>query len=37
MCVGHYEMKPFIYENFMEKNKCISTNDKLENGPVYLN
>ena len=24
-CVGHYEIKPPLYENFTEKNKCIHT------------
>ena len=35
-CVGHYEIKPPIYEKFIEKNKCIRTNDMLENGLMYL-
>ena len=37
LCVGHYEMKPpILYENFMENNKCICTNGKLENEFMYL-
>ena len=36
MCMGHYEIKPPIYEKFIEKNKCIHTNDMLENGLMYL-
>ena len=35
-CVGHYEINPPIYEKLIEKNKCICTNDKLENGLIYL-
>ena len=34
-CVGDYEIKPPIYENFLEKNKCIHTNDRVENGLTY--
>ena len=33
---GDYENKPPIYWNFMEQNKCIRTNGKLENGLMYL-
>ena len=36
MCMGHYEIKPPIYKIFVEKNKCLHTNDMLENGLVYL-
>ena len=32
MCMGHYEIKSPIYEKFLEKNECIHTNNKLENG-----
>ena len=30
MCVGHYEIKPLIYEEFIEKNNCICTKGMLE-------
>ena len=33
--MGHYEIKPPAYEKFIEKTKCIPTNDKLENGLIY--
>ena len=36
MCVGDYEIKPPLYKNFIEKMKCICTNDRLENGLMYL-
>jgi hypothetical protein len=36
MCVGHYEIKPLIYEKFIEKNKCICTHGKLGNGVKCL-
>ena len=36
MCVGHYEIKPPIYENFIEGNIYIYTNGVLENGLMYL-
>ena len=36
MCVGHYEITPPIYKKFVEKNKCLCTNGKLENGLRYL-
>ena len=36
MCMGHYAIKPPIYEKFTMKNKCIRTNGKLENGFLYL-
>ena len=32
---GECEIKP-TYDNFIEKNKCIRTNDRLENRLVYL-
>ena len=36
-CVGHYEIKPPINEKFIiEKNKCIHTSGRLENGLMYL-
>ena len=35
-CVGCYEIKPDIYKNFIEKQKCICTNGGLENGLMYL-
>ena len=28
--LGHYEMKPPIYDKFVEKNKCIHTYNMLE-------
>ena len=31
MCLGHYEIKPLVYEKLIEKNKCIRTYDTLEN------
>ena len=34
--MGHYENRPPIYEKVIEKNKCICTNDMLENGLMYL-
>ena len=34
--VGHYEIKPPIYEKFMKNKKCICTNGMLENGLMYL-
>ena len=34
--MGHYEMKPNIYEKFKEKNKRIGTNGMLEKGFMYL-
>ena len=30
-CVGRCEIKPPIYEKFIEKNNCIRTNGMLEN------
>ena len=37
MCVGHYEIIRPIYENFIEKNKCVRTNGMLENGSyIYI-
>ena len=36
MYVSHNEIKPPIYEKFIEKNKCIHTIDMLENGLVNL-
>jgi hypothetical protein len=36
MCMGHYGIKPPIYMYFMEENECICTNNKLENGLMYL-
>jgi hypothetical protein len=35
-CVGHYEIEPDVYKNFIEKNKCIRTNIMLENELMYL-
>lgn len=38
LCVGHYEIKPPIYEEITHKNnKCIRTNDKLESGLMHFN
>ena len=34
--MGHYEIKPPMYEKFMEKNKCIHTNGMLESRLMYL-
>ena len=34
--VGYYEIKPPIYEEFLEKKKCTHTKYKLENGFIYL-
>ena len=36
MYMGHYEMKPLIYGKFMKRNKCIHTNNMLENGFMSL-
>ena len=36
MCMAHYELKPAMYERFVEKNKCIRTKDMLENGLMYF-
>ena len=36
VCVGPYENQSPIYETFIEKNKCIHTNNILENGLMYL-
>ena len=36
MCVGHHGIKPNVYGNFMEKNKCIRTNGRLKKGIMYL-
>ena len=33
---GHYEIKPPIYKKFLKKNKCIHSNNMLENGLIYL-
>ena len=33
--MGYYEIKLPVYENFMEKNKCVRTNDMLENRLMY--
>ena len=30
-CVGQHDFKSTIHEKFIEENKCIRTNDKLEN------
>ena len=30
-CVGQFKIKLPIYKKFMEENKCISTNDELDN------
>ena len=35
-CVVCYEINPFVYEKFIEKNICIRTNGTLNNGLVYL-
>ena len=35
-CMGHYEIKHPIYKKFIEKNKCMQINGRLENGLVYL-
>ena len=35
MCLGHYEVKSPIHENFTADNKCIHTNGGLENGLMY--
>ena len=34
-CVGHNEIESPIYEEFIEKNKCLRTNGMLENELVY--
>ena len=36
MCMGDYEIKPPIYDKFIEKNECIRTNGRLENRLMYL-
>ena len=35
--VGDYEIKPPIYKSFIEKNKCMHTNGRLENGLNVIN
>ena len=35
-CVGHYEIKPPIYDRFVEKKKCVRTNGILENGLMHF-
>ena len=32
MCMSHYEIKPHVYKEFIEKNKCMRTYGMLENG-----
>ena len=34
--MGHYEIEPPMYEKFIKKNKCLCTNNKPENGLMYL-
>ena len=36
MCVGDCEKKPLIHKNFVEKIKYICTDNRLENGLMYL-
>jgi hypothetical protein len=36
MCVDNYEIKSHVYEKFVEENKHLHTNGRLENGLVYL-
>jgi len=36
MCMSHYEMKPCVYEKFVEEKECIRTNGMLVNIFVYL-
>ena len=35
-CMGHYEIKPPIYEKFIKENKCICANGMLENEHMSL-
>ena len=35
--VGHYEFESPIYKRFVEKNKCIHTNDRLDTKHFNLN
>lgn len=35
-CVGDYEIKPHAYITFIKKNKCICTDNMLENELMYL-
>ena len=35
-CLGHYEIKPPMYEKFIWKNKCICIDGRLENELTYL-
>ena len=35
-CMGHYEIKPPVYEKLIEENKCTCINSGLENGLIYL-
>ena len=37
MCMGRYEIKTPTCKKVIVKNKCKYTNDKLENGLMYLN
>ena len=36
MCMDHYELGLPIYENFMERKKCVHNDDMLENELMYL-
>lgn len=36
MCVGDNEIKPPIYGILIEKNKCMRTDIRFENGLMYL-
>lgn len=36
MYMGHYEIKPHVYESFNEENKCVRSNDMLQNRLMYL-
>jgi hypothetical protein len=35
-CMGDYEIKLLIYKEVIKNNKCICTNNRLENGLMYL-
>ena len=35
-CMGHCESKPHVYKKIIEKDNAIRTNDRLENGLMYL-
>jgi hypothetical protein len=35
-CIGHYEIKTLVYNKFIERIRCMHTNNLLENEPMYL-